>query len=105
MSRLQQFLPQMAQANAALTDELKRNPAAREKYDIERVSGDQAHVVQMELHCGVAAQPQQGDDNVAKLPNIVLPDVDDNDNDSNDNDNNSNDDDVPPKRPLIEELN
>lgn len=101
----------MAQANAALSDELQRNPAAREKYDIERVSKDQAHVVQMELHCGVASSSRS---DTAVLPDIVLPgrdhpsnhdsdDDDDNDN-ANDPDDNA-DNDAVPKRPLIEELN
>jgi hypothetical protein len=117
MSRLQQFLPQIAQANAALSDELQRNPAAREKYDIERVSHNQAQVVQMELHCGVQQQQPPPSTATTPLPDIVLPgrehpsnydSDDDNNNNSDDNDDDPNDNnanDNVPKRPLIEELN
>eukprot|EP00002_Diphylleia_rotans_P025905 TRINITY_DN5144_c0_g1_i1.p1 TRINITY_DN5144_c0_g1~~TRINITY_DN5144_c0_g1_i1.p1 ORF type:complete len:279 (+),score=80.87 TRINITY_DN5144_c0_g1_i1:45-881(+) len=52
MNRLQAFLPQIAQANKAIEDELKQNPQAAQKYDIEAVSGQQK-VIQMNLALGI----------------------------------------------------
>ncbi len=43
----------MKRANDELQVELAADPTARSRYDIENVSADQPHVVQMEVHCGL----------------------------------------------------